>query len=81
MIEGEPIAFEFDVKCPENWEETKKKRAHKHFDEFKLNKLYKSYAAEEFQGCLNGIKRVYRRGGKELAIDDLNEQIEDRNII
>lgn len=81
IIEGENIAFEFKVKCPEEWDEIKKKRAENHFDKFKLNDLYKPYAAEEYIACFNRIKRAYLRGGKELAIERLKEDIDDKDTI
>jgi len=81
IIEQEPIAFEFAVLCPCHWDAVKKKRAQKHFEEFKLNELYKPYASEEFIACFRRIQRLYKRGGKELAIEDLKEQIEDRESI
>ena len=81
MIEEEPIAFEFAVQCPENWDNIKKARLQNHFKKFQLNKLYKPYASEEFSACFNRIKRLYNRGGKELAIEDLREQIEDKEVI
>jgi hypothetical protein len=81
IIEEEPIAFEFMVQCPEDWEDTKKVRARKHFEKFELNRLYKPYASEEFRACFNRIKRLYKRGGKELAIEDLKEHIEDKEVI
>lgn len=81
MIEQEPIAFEFRVKCPDTWDIIKKKRAQNHFEYFKLNELYKPYAAEEYICCLNRILRLYNIGGKELAIEDLKEHIEDREKV
>lgn len=81
MIEKEPIAFKFVVKCPKNWDNVKKARAKKHFEKFKLDELYKPYASEEYIGCFSRIKRLYKRGGKNLAIEDLKEQIEDRESI
>lgn len=81
MIEEEPVAFEFGVKCPQNWNEVKRRRAEKHFEKFALNKLYMPYASEEYISCFNRIERLYRRGGKILAMDDLKEQIEDREKI
>ncbi len=81
MIEGDPIAFEFAVKCPLNWDDIKKARAQNHFEKFQLNKLYKPYASEEFRACFNRIKRLYKRGGKELTIEDLMEHIEDKEVI
>lgn len=81
MIEKDPIAFEFEVKCPSNWDDIKKERAQNHFGKFELNKLYKPHASEEFIGCFNGIKRLYKRGGKELAIETLREQIVDKEVI
>lgn len=81
MIKEEPIAFEFMVQCPEDWEDIKKVRAQKHFEKFELNRLYKPYASEEFRACFNRIKRLYKRGGKELAIEDLKEHIEDKEVI
>lgn len=81
MIEKDPVAFEFEVKCPSNWDDIKKERAQNHFKQFELNKLYKPHASEEFTGCFNGIKRLYKRGGKELAIEGLREEIEDKEVI
>ena len=78
MIERDPVAFEFQVKCPESWDETKKKRAENHFDKFHLNDLYKPYAAEEYVSCFSRIKRSYLRGGKDLAIENLKEDIDDK---
>lgn len=81
MIEEDPIAFEFAVKCPENWDIIKKARAQNHFEKFQLNNLYKPHASEEFRACFNRIKRLYKRGGKDLAIEDLREHIEDKEVI
>lgn len=81
MIEEDPIAFEFMVHCPEVWEDIKKVRAENHFKKFELNKLYKPYASEEFRACLKRIIRLYKRGGKELAIEDLKEHIEDQEAV
>lgn len=46
-----------------------------------MNNLYKPYASEEFEACFNRIKRLYKRGGRELAIESLNEDIEDKEVI
>lgn len=81
MIEGDPVAFRFVVQCPDTWDSVKKERAQKHFEQFKLNDLYKNKASQEYIGCLNRIKRSYRRGGKKLAIEDLREHIEDKDVI
>ncbi|MBR1702717.1 MAG: hypothetical protein IJ716_12250 [Lachnospiraceae bacterium] len=81
MIEEEPIAFEFFVRCPECWDHTKKRRAENHFYRFQLGTLYKPYASEEFGACYSRIKRLYLKGGKDLAVKDLNEQIIDRDTI
>lgn len=81
MIEEEPIAFEFIVKCPDDWDDIKKQRARKHFKDFGLNELYKPYAAEEYTVCLRRIKRLFKRGGRELSVEDLKEYIEDRESI
>lgn len=81
IIEGEPVAFRFMVQCPETWDEQKKLRAKKHFEQFKLDDLYKNKASQEYIGCLNRIKRLYKRGGKELSIEDLREYIEDKDVI
>lgn len=78
LIENDPVAFEFYVKCPSSWDEIKKKRAQNHFEKFELNNLYKPYAAEEYTYCSSRIQRLYLRGGKELAIEELKEAIEDR---
>lgn len=56
-------------------------RASRHFETFKLNELYQSHASEEYIACLNRIKRLYKRGGRELAVADLREQIEDKDMI
>nr|WP_289766757.1 hypothetical protein [uncultured Acetatifactor sp.] len=81
LMEEEPIAFEFSVQCPDNWDNVKKARAKNHFEKFRLNNLYKPYASEEFEACFNRIKRLYKRGGKELAIESLKEDIEDKEVI
>lgn len=81
LVEEEPITFEFYVVCPELWDEIKFKRAKKHFEKYKLNNLYKSHACEEFDGCFYRIKKLYKRGGKKLAIEHLEESIEEREYI
>ena len=75
LIEGDPIVFEFYVQCPKEWDEIKKERAKNHFEEFKLNELYSPYAAEESIECLGRIKRLFKKGGQELAMDELQEDI------
>ena len=57
------------------WDEIKKERAKNHFEEFKLNELYSPYAAEESIECLGRIKRLFKKGGQELAMDELQEDI------
>lgn len=78
LIEEDPITFEFYVDFPEGWDYIKYKRAKKHFEEFKLNSLYKPYACEEFVGCYFRVKRLFEKGGKELAIEHLKESIEEK---
>lgn len=81
MIEKEPIAFEFKVKCPDNWNDIEKSRVQNHFEKFQLNRLYQPYASEEFGACFNRIQRLYKRCGKEGAIEGLKEDIEDKESI
>lgn len=81
MVEEEPITFEFNVDYPKSWSDIKYQRAKNHFEEFNLNELYKPYACEEFRGCVFRLTRLFKKGGKELAIEHLEESIEEKNHI
>lgn len=81
LIEEDPVTFEFYVDFPKEWECIKYERAKKHFEKFNLNDLYKLQACEEFQGCFFRLKRLVEKGGKELAIEHLEESIEEKEHI
>ena len=81
LVEEEPITFEFYADNPVTWDEQKCKRAKKHFEYFKLNKIYKVYAASEYIACENRIKKIYVRGGKAPAVEFLEDSIEDKRCI
>lgn len=81
LIEEDPVTFEFYVDFPKEWEYIKYERAKNHFEKFNLNDLYKLQACEEFQGCFFRLKRLVEKGGKELAIEHLEESIEEKEHI
>ena len=78
LIEEEPIAFAFYAGEPQSWDDKKIERVKNHFKEFKLDEVYKSYSGEEYIACENRVKKIYIKGGKDPAIEYLEECIEDK---
>lgn len=77
LIESEPISFQFYAEPPNTWNDIKKKRIVNNFNNLELNETYKIHAAELYYTCFNRIKKLYKIGGKSLAIERLEEYIED----
>ncbi len=81
VIEGDPIAFCFDVAPPTSWEKIKKERAINHFKDYHLDKVYGAHSGRVITTCVNEMKRVFKKGGRDAAIERLEEKIEDEFCI
>lgn len=81
LVEEEPIIFEIFVDKPTSWDIKKYMRAQKHFKDFNLNGIYKSYSAEEYIACESRIKKLYAKGEKTIAVEYLEDCIEDKLCI
>lgn len=79
VIEGDAIGFTFFVNAPDTWSKEKIDRITYHFRVFELNKLYQLNAADEFVPCFGRVKRIYKRGGKKAAVEELKDDIKDRD--
>lgn len=80
IIESEPITFEFYVEKPNNWSNEKYKRACSHFSKYHLDKVYKPYACERVNGCIERLKRIASKAGATAAKEHLEENIEEEQI-
>ncbi|MCD8326160.1 MAG: hypothetical protein LUC90_05605 [Lachnospiraceae bacterium] len=83
MIEHKEITFQFYADPPENIEPVKAERIKRSFSDggFGLNNIYKVHAAEVYQVCFKGIKSLYDKGGKELAVESLSENVKNERSI
>lgn len=77
LIEKEPISFQFYADPPSFLESDKRQRIINSFASLKLNDIYKVHAPELYSSCLNRMKILFGKGGRELAIERLKEKIED----
>ena len=83
LIENEEVSFYFYADPPEILGKVKCERIRRSFSKegFGLNDIYKVHAAEVYQSCFHRIKILFKRGGKQLAVDRLLEYIEDEQSI
>ena len=77
LIENEPISFQFYADPPNSLASDKRQRIINSFASLKLNDIYKVHAPELYSTCSHRIKKLFDKGGKELAIERLKENIED----
>lgn len=83
LIECEPISFQFYADPPQNVNINKAERIKRSFslDGFALNDIYKVHASEVYLSCSHRVKILFDKGGKDLAINRLIENIEDERSI
>lgn len=74
VIETSPATFSFYVDPPLHWDEILKARTKHHFDLFKLNKLYISYAADLLTDIRYTLNTLYVETGTQGVKDHLNQQ-------
>lgn len=43
--------------------------------------IYKIHASELYHTCFNRLRILYNKGGKELAISRLEENVEDESVL
>lgn len=79
LIENVPISFQFYADPPATLSQEKIDRIKLSFSEkgFALNNIYKVHAPELYSTCFHRIKILFDKGGKDLAISRLKENIED----
>lgn len=75
VIESRQVGFNYYTYKPNNWSSEKYNRAKKHFDTYKLDKLYSSHAAEEYCEYLYSIKKLFAIGREKLVKSDLAERV------
>lgn len=73
-----PMIFNFYTNPPVNWSNLLQVRAKYHFDSFKLNDLYISHAAEEFENVKKQLTKLFNKGGEELLKEHLLDSLESR---
>lgn len=83
LIEREPISFQFYAEPDSSISSAKAERIKNSFSSkgYSLNDVYKIHAPELFRPCLHRIKILYDKGGRDLAIKRLLENIEDEQYI
>jgi 5-methylcytosine-specific restriction endonuclease McrA len=79
LIENEEISFQFYADPPLSVAVDKAERIKNSFSSegFGLNNIYKVHAPELYRTCFHRIKILFDKGGKDLAIARLLENIED----
>lgn len=79
LIENEDISFQYYADPPSTIPLDKAKRIKNSFSSegFGLNNIYMLHAAELYRTCCNRIKKLFDKGGKDLAVKRLLEYIED----
>ncbi len=79
LIENEEISFQFYAEPPLSVPADKAERIKNSFSSagFGLNDIYKVHAPELYRTCFHRIKILFDKGGKDLAIVRLLENIED----
>lgn len=79
LIENEEISFQFYADPSSSVPVDKAERIKNSFSlgGFGLNDIYKIHAAELYQTCYHRIKILFKKGGKDLAVARLLENIED----
>jgi 5-methylcytosine-specific restriction endonuclease McrA len=81
LLNIKPIIFEFYISPPINWSHLFQARVNNHFNSFKINELYKSHAAEEYENIKIQIEKLFRQGGANLLKAFLLDCFESRNSI
>ncbi len=83
LIEKEPVSFQFYADPPETFSLEKRNRIRHSFskDGFGLNDIYRLHASELYRTCFHRIKILFEKGGKDLAVERLRENIEDEQAI
>ena len=83
IVEKIPISFQFYADPESSVPEEKAKRIIHSFspDGYNLNEIYTLHSAEKFYECFPRIQELFRKGGRQLAEERLNEYIEDATNI
>lgn len=81
LVPGDEISFKYSVDDSVFIDTIRAKRAEKHFEVFKLKTMYGALAASHYIGYENGIKRVYKKGGKRATLERIDEDIEDEELV
>jgi hypothetical protein len=76
VIEQVPIAFEFYVNKPDNWDELTFKRVKNHFKTFELGPLFSIFAAGELPMRELTLNRIYYKSSPEILRLQLKDYAE-----
>lgn len=83
LIENPEVSFQFYTDTSEVKDKVKAQRIELSFSDkgYKLNKVYLEHVPAEYRVRLKSILRQYRKGGKEAAVEYLNESIQDEQSV
>ncbi len=81
IIEGDPIGFKYSVKMIDTFDKTLYNRIQKHFEIFKLGRLYSIKASELIFGIETMLKRLYARAGEDAVRFQIEEEMLSRETI
>lgn len=80
IVEQDEIIITFGVKKPSLWSDLLYERAKNHFEQFKLNKLYSTHAAGEFESVRYMLIKIYKKAGSDSLRNHLKESLESCEI-
>lgn len=81
LISTNPMIFNYFVFPPSGWNLLLVNRVKNHFDSFKINKLYKTHASEEFENIKLHLEKLYINGKTLLLKEHLLDAYNSRNQI
>ncbi|WP_172675301.1 HNH endonuclease [Virgibacillus halodenitrificans] len=64
-VENDKIFYYYEVKCPDWWDETLKRKVHNYFNKLELNKLYSKNALIEINDFIDYLLDIFLTGGVE----------------
>lgn len=76
IVQGSPPGATFRIAPPPEWDATTSARAHRHFNELKLAKLYASQAGRALQNIRKALKATYDASGQAAVSKDLMDRSE-----
>lgn len=81
LLSVKPMLFNFYVDPDPHWNLLLQNRTKNHFENFNINKLYKTHAAQEFENIKYQIQKLFKNGGTPLLTNHLIDSYESRKLI